>query len=102
MEKEHKLLSACLDRWQKNMAAYQLPTWEELPDLELYMDQVVALVGRYLALLAKADVLVQLPDWESSQGANRELGFALGTDKIVVSLDSLLGGGDGRGPAGDL
>ncbi|MCI8619162.1 MAG: DUF1836 domain-containing protein [Oscillospiraceae bacterium] len=35
------------------MAAYQLPTWEELPDLELYMDQVVALVGRYLALLAK-------------------------------------------------
>ena len=55
-----------------------------------------------LALLAKADVLVQLPDWESSQGANRELGFALGTDKIVVSLDSLLGGGDGRGPAGDL
>ena len=45
---------------------------------------------------------VQLPDWESSQGANRELGFALGTDKIVVSLDSLLGGGDGRGPAGDL
>jgi len=55
-----------------------------------------------LALLAKADVLVQLPDWESSRGANRELGFALGTDKIVVSLDSLLGGGDGRGPAGDL
>ena len=53
MEKEHKLLSACLDSWQKNMAAYQLPTWEELPDLELYMDQVVALVGRYLALLAK-------------------------------------------------
>lgn len=55
-----------------------------------------------LALLAKADVLVQLPDWESSRGANRELGFTLGTDKIVVSLDSLLGGGDGRGPAGDL
>lgn len=55
-----------------------------------------------LALLAKADVLVQPPDWEGSRGANRELGFALGTDKIVVSLDSLLGGGDDHGPAGDL
>lgn len=55
-----------------------------------------------LALLAKADVLVQLPDWEHSRGANRELGFALGTDKIVVSLGDLLGGGDGHGPAGDL
>lgn len=55
-----------------------------------------------LALLAKADVLVQLPDWEGSRGANRELGFALGADKIVVFLDSLLGGGDGHGPAGDL
>lgn len=55
-----------------------------------------------LALLAKADVLVQLPDWEHSRGANRELGFALGTDKVVVSLGDLLGGGDGHGPAGDL
>lgn len=25
-----------------------LPTWEELPDIELYMDQVVALTNRYL------------------------------------------------------
>jgi hypothetical protein len=26
----------------------QLPSWDELPDLELYMDQVLSLVGRYL------------------------------------------------------
>lgn len=26
-----------------------LPAWEELPDLELYMDQVLSLVSRYLA-----------------------------------------------------
>jgi hypothetical protein len=26
----------------------QLPAWDELPDLELYMDQVLSLVGRYL------------------------------------------------------
>lgn len=26
----------------------RLPRWQELPDLDLYMDQVLALVGRYL------------------------------------------------------
>ena len=40
--------------------------------------------------LATADYLVQLPGWEDSKGANRELGFALGTDKIIVSLEQLL------------
>ena len=43
-----------------------------------------------LALLSAADYLVQLPGWESSRGAKRELGFALGADKIVVSLEQLL------------
>ncbi len=43
-----------------------------------------------LELLASADYLVQLPGWERSLGANRELGFALGTDKIVVGLEQLL------------
>lgn len=43
-----------------------------------------------MALLAAADYLVQLPGWENSKGANRELGFALGTDKIIVSLEQLL------------
>lgn len=43
-----------------------------------------------LELLASADYLVQLPGWERSVGANRELGFALGTDKIVVGLEQLL------------
>lgn len=43
-----------------------------------------------LALLSAADYLVQLPGWENSRGANRELGFALGADKIVVTLEDLL------------
>lgn len=43
-----------------------------------------------LELLASADYLAQLPGWERSPGANRELGFALGTDKIVVGLEQLL------------
>lgn len=43
-----------------------------------------------MELLAAADYLVQLPGWEDSKGANRELGFALGADKIIVSLEQLL------------
>ena len=43
-----------------------------------------------MELLATADYLVQLPGWADSKGANRELGFALGTDKIIVSLEQLL------------
>lgn len=43
-----------------------------------------------LLLLSKADVLIQLPGWEESRGANREYGYAQTTDKIVVSLEQLL------------
>lgn len=39
-----------------------------------------------LELLSIADYLVQLPGWERSIGASRELG----TDKIIVSLEQLL------------
>ena len=43
-----------------------------------------------LLLLSMADFLVQLPGWESSVGANRELSYALATDKLVVLLEDLL------------
>ena len=36
--------------WREFMQSFHLPTWEELPDLELYMDQVVSLVVRYVNL----------------------------------------------------
>ncbi len=40
-----------LARWQKYMENYFLPAWEELPDMPLYVDQIVALVGKYLDLI---------------------------------------------------
>lgn len=40
-----------LDHWQAYMESFSLPEWENLPDMELYMDQVVSLVARYLDLL---------------------------------------------------
>ena len=29
---------------------FRLPTWEEFPDIELYMDQMTLLINRYLAI----------------------------------------------------
>ena len=40
-----------LDRWRKFMENFSLPAWENLPDMELYMDQVISLVNRYLNLI---------------------------------------------------
>ena len=30
------------------LAGYSLPSWDVLPDIELYMDQVISLVTKYL------------------------------------------------------
>lgn len=56
MEVGKDLLAAKLIRWESYMRGYSLPAWEELPDLELYMDQVVALVTRYLDILPQANL----------------------------------------------
>ena len=40
-----------LDRWRNYMEHFSLPAWETLPDMELYMDQVISLVNRYLNLI---------------------------------------------------
>ena len=56
-----------------------------------------------MELLATADYLVQLPGWEDSKGANRELGFAQARDLIVVSFQDLVGkGGETYGIKCDL
>lgn len=37
-----------LQLWMNELQQYHLPRWEELPDIELYMDQVITLIERYL------------------------------------------------------
>ncbi len=49
------LVSAKLRRWEKFMKDYRLPDWDELPDFGLYMDQVVALLSRYLDFIPDMD-----------------------------------------------
>lgn len=40
-------------KWETYLNEHALPTWEELPSLELYMDQVVALLNSYLGFLPR-------------------------------------------------
>ena len=35
-------------RWEKFLHEFNLPTWDELPQIELYMDQVIVLLNDYL------------------------------------------------------
>ena len=34
--------------WGESLRDFHLPRWQELPDLDLYMDQVIQLVDQYL------------------------------------------------------
>ncbi len=38
-----------LEAWLENLEKFDLPDWESLPELDLYMDQVILLLNRYLA-----------------------------------------------------
>lgn len=40
-------------KWEAYLNGHPMPLWEELPTLELYMDQVVALLNSYLGFLPK-------------------------------------------------
>ena len=44
MEFDNDLVVGKLRRWEKYLAAYRLPAWEQIPDLGLYMEQVVLLL----------------------------------------------------------
>ena len=45
----HKLL-----RWEKAVSGFKLPSWENIPDIGLYMDQVIVLLSQYLGLITSA------------------------------------------------
>ncbi|KAF1292562.1 fatty acid-binding protein DegV [Enterococcus sp. CU9D] len=48
-------MTAKLEEWGTEMALARLPRWSELPDLELYMDQVINLVDVYLTPFIKPE-----------------------------------------------
>lgn len=44
-----------LQSWEAQLRAYDLPEWDSLPELELYMDQVVLLLSRYLTFFSQGE-----------------------------------------------
>lgn len=40
---------------------FHLPRWEELPDFEVYMDQLITLINRYLYILNKEETPIITP-----------------------------------------
>lgn len=51
MRYDNRLTAAKLRRWETYLHDYRLPSWEEIPDLGLYMEQVHALLRQYLDYL---------------------------------------------------
>ncbi len=50
-----RLVAGKLNRWGRFMRQFTLPEYEEIPNLGLYMDQVLTLMNQYMAPLASAN-----------------------------------------------
>ena len=48
---DNALVAAKLRHWEKYLDRYRLPSWEEIPDIGLYMEQVVVVLKQYLDYL---------------------------------------------------
>jgi hypothetical protein len=48
MNYDKELVTHKLIRWEHYLQNYALPEWKDLPDIGLYMDQVIALLSHYL------------------------------------------------------
>lgn len=48
-------IKVSLAEWGQEIQEFHIPRWEEMPELELYMDQVITLVERYLSPIIQTD-----------------------------------------------
>ena len=48
MQYDKQQVADKLYRWEHFLDSYRLPEWDELPQIELYLDQVIALVNNYV------------------------------------------------------
>ena len=51
MTYNNALVAGKLRRWEKYLLNYRLPHWDQIPELGLYMEQVIALLKQYLDYL---------------------------------------------------
>lgn len=53
--RKHSMQNEKLDAWKQQMAEFRFPRWNELPEINLYMDQVVGYLNQKLSALYGAD-----------------------------------------------
>lgn len=51
MKQSNEYIAQKLRNWKDYLNAYELPLWENIPDIGLYMEQVIALLKQYLDYL---------------------------------------------------
>lgn len=56
-----KDLNTELIKWSKQFEAYHLPRWEELPEIEYYMDQVIEYIKKYVEIFCGEDTKIITP-----------------------------------------
>lgn len=59
MKLDKKRLENSIEKWDKSLEESALPEWDELPEIELYMDQVITLLGKYLLFLGEGKAVTQ-------------------------------------------
>ncbi len=59
MKLNKRELENSIAEWEKKAEEKGLPTWEELPNIELYMDQVITLLDGYLTVLGSEKAITQ-------------------------------------------
>ena len=47
---EKDYLASSLEEFENALKGYTLPLWDSLPDIELYMDQVISLITKYMEI----------------------------------------------------
>lgn len=55
MSYDLKLIKEKINKWDYYLNRYNLPSWETLPTIGLYMDQMVTLMNEYLGILPIAE-----------------------------------------------
>lgn len=46
--------TASFDLLENNLKNHPMPAWEDFPDIELYMDQVISLITKYLEIYSRS------------------------------------------------
>lgn len=59
MNLDKKQIEMAIEKWDVTLSESHLPHWEELPPIELYMDQVVTLLGNYISVMGGEKVITQ-------------------------------------------